>query len=424
MRFFRRTGLYLQMIYETAISHLFILAASAALTVAGVYALSLTSDYYSIIFEAKDRGLQNKMIVYNMDNVTFPPDVEYAFDFLEEIRSTEGVREADYLNDSGTYFMSEPKFTDPMLLDYSTLVNNGFKFDLTEGRNIDGVNEVLINESASGYVNVGDEIEITLPSYGLYESEEGIGYIDIFRQGEMLTFNVRVVGIVSDDTYLFSGNTRSFPTRLDDPLYRQSERGDFGEFDVVISGDLQTDDGRMIRLSYWDTVLITADSGVSLKELKKALAESLGTTENIVTYDEMLSNYEDQFGGMKATALKYLFSILLVSFMVYASVIFMRFQKRKEEIMSYYLFGATWNWCIVSSVLMFIPAIVTGFFVGAAILVRYKESYFHLSLIDDRFISFSVIAGIGLFYFILIALIMAPVFIALNKTTYKKYRED
>lgn len=426
MRILRRTGLYLQMIYETALSHLFILAASAALVVAGVYALSLTINYYGIIMEAKEQGLDNKIVIYNHDNMTYPPDYEYALNFLDRVRATDGVREAEYLDSVGTFFMTDREFPNPMLMGYSALVNSGFEFDLIEGDEIDteNMNEVLISESASEYLSVGDEIRITLPSHGLIEGEGGINYIDLFTQGESLEFTVKIVGVVSNDSYLISGQTVSFPSRLDDVIYKQSERGDFEGDNVVLAGDLITDDGRVVRLSYFETVIVTAERGTSLKTVKKALSESLCTSSNIITYDEYLHNYEDQFGGMKATALKYVFSIILVSFMIFASVIFMKFQRRKEEIMSYYLFGATWNWCIVSSVLMFIPAIVTGFFVGSAILVRYRHSYLKLSLIEDRFISWQVILGIGIGYLILIALVMAPVFIVLNRSTYKKYRED
>ena len=173
--------MYLQMIYETALSHLFILVASAALVVAGVYALSLTINYYGIIMEAKEQGLDNKIVIYNHDNMTYPPDYEYALNFLERVRATDGVGEAEYLDSVGTFFMTDREFPNPMLMGYSALVNSGFEFDLIEGDEIDteNMNEVLISESASEYLSVGDEIRITLPSHGLIEGEGGINYIDV-----------------------------------------------------------------------------------------------------------------------------------------------------------------------------------------------------------------------------------------------------
>ncbi|MBR6881108.1 MAG: hypothetical protein IKN14_08550 [Clostridiales bacterium] len=421
MRFLRKTELYICMIYESFFSHLLLIILVAGMTLSSVFVMSIFSEYYSVIHLAEKNGVGDKIVYYNSENTAFPPDCESSLILKNRIEEVPGVRSVSYFGDYGVQFRCGGTLQYAYVYDYSSVINGGFSFDVEEGQSIDAgsVNQVLINQNAASQFKAGDKIRITLNDFGLYHSPEGDEYYyDISSVGRV-TITVDIVGVVNNDAYALSANVRSFPSRLDDLVRPLSDFYTEENEAVFICGDLQDDEGRTIRISSLSNLLITADPSCSAEEVKENISSALNTNGNIVTYGEMKANYSALNRSLRNTSAKYMICIFLLTFMVYESVLFMKFNRRKEEVLSYYLCGGTWRWCILSSFVMFVPSVILGSLSGWALLVRFRDRFPYS--INEYFLQGKVILITGLVYIAVSFAVMLPVFLYLKDKSLKDY---
>ena len=421
MRFLRKTELYICMIYESFFGHLLMIILVAGMTLSSVFVMSIFNEYYSMIHLTEKNGVQDKIIYYNSENTAFPPDIGSSLLLKNRIEQIPGVRSVSYFGDYGVEFRCGGTLRYAYIYDYSSIINEGFSFDVEEGNSIapGSVNQVLINRNASSQFKVGDKIRISLDDFGLYPSPERDEYYYDTSSGGKDTITVSIEKKKKNDAYTLSADVRSFPSRLDDLVRLLSDLYTEDNEAVFISGDLRDDEGRTIRISSLSNLYIASDPSCSTEAVKEKISSELNTNGNIVTYGEMKENYTELNRSLRNTSAKYMICIFLLTFMVYESVIFMKFNRRKEEVLSYYLCGATWRWCILSSFVMFVPSVILGLLSGWALLVRFRDRFPYS--INDYFLQGKVILITGSIYIAVSFAVMLPVFLYLKDRSMKDY---
>ena len=379
--------LFLYSMSESYLKVILLLVTSAVVAVYGLYAISLISEYYGIINDTRKAGLNDKVIVYTDMTDSYYRDRDYR-SILTELNNLSYMDEIETVvpfNDVRSSFTVNDNHR-ANIVDISYLGECDYHFELIEGRSPDtsSVNEAVVSEVGSDLIKVGDEL--TIPFYGYVYNNEDNTYYWIpdsqYSEENKIEVTVKIVGIVADDTPLVSCNHKSGESKLTDLFEPLSAQPGIN----VIAWDLRTDGGARIRTTSFAGVLITPADGFDQLQVANALVnDGMYTESQISTYDEMMANYQNENGELRAMAIRNSLLAILLSITVVFCSVNMSLKKKQKELITYYMCGSSWGSCIIGEVLIYLPSLVVGTLLGFSLLQRYSE---RLEIfVDSRFLT-------------------------------------
>ncbi|GEM_PF-3307067 len=360
---------------ESFLKVLLLIVTSAVTLIYSLYAVSLLSEYYEVIYNAVKANLTNKVIVYTDLQDEYQNEGNYK-EILEQINGLSDRKEIKSVvvfEDSWWSLLVDNYPGIIPLMDFSYIGEVDYPFDIITGRapDIHSCNEVVVTNNGEGIVNIGDEFQIPFYSYEYNEDDDTYYWVPgKYLEAEVVYATVKVVGIMDMDSPVVTCNHRNNPSILTDLFYPIGEEDGIS----MITWNLRTDNGQRIKTTNFSALLITPEDGYSPEDVADMLVdEGIYSEFQVTYYNELLSNYQAENGELRAMAIRNALLAVLLSVTVIFCSINMSIKKKRNELTTYYLCGSTWSGCIVGELLIFLPSIVLGTILGFAVLLRYSE---------------------------------------------------
>jgi len=396
---------------ESFLKVLLLIVTSAVSLIYSLYALSLLSEYYEVIYNTMQANLTDKVVVYTDLTDEYENEGNYK-EILEQINtlsSMEAIQSVVPFNDCWGGFSYDGCPGGITLTDVSFLGDCDYPFHMVAGRapDVHSINEVVVTENGTDHINIGDEIEIPFYSYEYSEDDDTYYWVPgKYMEDDVIYATIKVVGVISADSPLVQSNSRHFPSILTERFMPLSEQ----DYIWAIAWNLRTDDGKAIRTTTFGGLLITPGDGYSPEDVADLLVDAGFYAEAQVTYyDEMLTNYQAENGELRAAAIRNSLLAVLLSVTVVFCSINMSIKKKRNELTTYYLCGSTWSGCIAGELLIFIPSIIIGTISGYAVLLRYSEQMG--MLINANYLTVEWLLIMLAFNLLIVVLLMVPTLI-------------
>ncbi len=288
-----------------------------------------------------------------------PPDLSF---FRDEVMDIEEVRDYQPISTFGIFALVNASGIslrmDPILSDsYNTV-----RYTLVDGSWPDEPNEVVLTEYAKEYVRLGDTIPVSLMSIGKDLSTESAEAV------------ITIVGFVDTKSLIFYFDSISARPGLQDVTTTLSalaiennsieNREMHGFIMEPTSSTGQAFETSIRRAKYMVTLEKSADLFSVENELKSLFGEN-----RVHSGIGMIAKYkEDHREEFLLLVRSSVLLLILTVTSLFASV-FLQLNKRKKEMATYFICGASWRQSILLFCGVYYPLIILGTLVGSALYV-------------------------------------------------------
>lgn len=331
----------------------------------------LYEAYAQRLFMADEYRLKDALLVHTTDMDYMPGNDPADFSvYRDNVLGIEGVR--DYLPVS-TFGVFAPIDASEVMLRLDPIHSDTYhsvRYKLVAGSWPENLNEVVLTEYAREYLQIGDQIPVSLLS------------VDKDLSIESADALITVVGFVDEKSLIFCFNTTSNRPGLQDVTTTLSllateensiENKEMHGFILDPTSSTGQAFATSVRRAQY---MVTLEPEADLTSVERELKNFFGETR-VHGGVEMIEKYKNDH--REDFLLLVRFSVLLLILTVtslFASV-FLQLNKRKKEMAAYYLCGASWRQSIFLFCGIYYPLIILGTLTGTALyfkLTRMKLS--------------------------------------------------
>ncbi|NLW89725.1 MAG: hypothetical protein GXY43_08440 [Clostridiaceae bacterium] len=323
--------------------------------------------YSQRLIMAQNVQLTEKILVHTVNTDLLPgTDTPEFFTYRNNVMEIEGVHDYQPISTFGIFAPIDASEVVLRLDPIHSDTYHSVRYKLVAGSWPENPNEVVLTEYAREYLQIGDQIPVSLIT------------IDKDMSIESADALITIVGFVDAKSLIFYFNTTSNRPGLQDVTTTLS---------LLATEDNSIENKEMHGFIMSPTSSNGQAIGTSARRAKYIVSIEAYADLSSVTFElenifgmgrvhsgvEMIEKYKNDH--REDFLLLVRFSVLLLILTVtslFASV-FLQLSKRKKEMATYYICGASWRQCILLFCGVYYPLIFLGTLVGSALYVNFTN---------------------------------------------------